>query len=134
MFSVSGVDGPDGLKSLMAELEHAAMVAPGEARKVVTKGAVNIKKDWRRRWTGHPHAPALPYSVGFDLAFHGLEAEAEIGPDKDKRQGALGNVFEYGTPNNAPIPGGAPSLEAERPKFEQAMNNLPKYTLGDRWL
>jgi hypothetical protein len=133
MFTVTGIDGPDGLHSLIAELEHAAAVAPAEAGKVVTKGAVNIKKDWRKRWSGFPHAPALPYAIGFDLRMHGTESEAEIGPDKDKRQGALGNLFEYGSVKNPPIPGGAPALEAERPKFEQALSELPAYVLGERW-
>lgn len=133
MFTVTGLEGPNGLHSLAAELAHAAAVAPAESGKVVAKGAVNIKKDWRKRWTGFPHAPALPYAIGFDLRFHGVESEAEIGPDKDRPQGALGNLLEYGSVKNAPIPGGAPALEAERPKFEKALNDLPVYVLGDRW-
>jgi hypothetical protein len=133
MFQVSGFDGPDGLNMLVAELEHAARVAPDEARKVTQKGALNIKTDWRRRWSGFAHAPALPYAIGYDTQVRGRQVEAEIGPDKDKRQGALGNVFEYGTVKNAPIPGGAPALEAERPKFERALGDLPVKALGDRW-
>lgn len=124
MLQISGIDGADGLKALIADLEREARVAPAEARKVVQKGAQNIKTDWRRRWSGHPHAPRLPSAVGYDTRILGPLCEAEIGPDKDKPQGALGNLFEYGSVKNAPIPGGAPALEAERPKFEAAMEGL----------
>jgi hypothetical protein len=123
-FSFSGIEGKDGLKELIADLEREARVAPAEARKVLQKGALNIKNDWRRRWSGRPHAPRLPYAIGYDTRVLGGVSEAEIGPDKDKPQGALGNLFEYGSVNNAPIPGGAPALEAERPKFEAAMEAL----------
>lgn len=90
-------------------------------RPVVTKGATNIKNDWRKRWTGHPHIPALPRAINFDVAELGYRLSAEIGPDKDRPQGPLGNVIEYGTSKNAPIPGGAPALAAESPRFEKAI-------------
>src|ERR1700754_2874530 len=118
-FTVTGLDGKDGLNTLAAELAETARVAPAEARKVVQKGLLNIKNDWRKRWTGYPHAPRLPYAIGYDSYLKGYETGGEVGPDKDKRQGALGNLFEYGSLNNAPIPGGAPALETERPKFER---------------
>lgn len=121
---IYGIDGPDGLQMLVADLEREARTAPAEAKKVVVKGAVNVKGGWRRRWSGFAHAPRLPYAVGYDVKTLGGKIEAEIGPDKDKPQGALGNLFEYGSLKNAPIPGGAPALEAERPKFEKAMENL----------
>lgn len=124
MVTVTGIDGPDGLERLVADLAHEAKVAPAEALKVVQKGCFNIKKDWRKRWSGFPHAPRLPYAIGYDTKRLGGRIDGEVGPDKDKPQGALGNLFEYGSLNNAPIPGGAPALQAEQPKFEKAMLDL----------
>lgn len=132
-FTVTGIDGPDGLNALVAELTRAADVAPAEARKVVQRGLFNIKKDWRQRWTGYPHAPRLPYAISYDTKELGGRIEGEVGPDKDKPQGALGNLFEYGSVNNAPIPGGLPALEAERPKYEKALDDLPLNALGPKW-
>jgi hypothetical protein len=86
-------------------------------RPVVERGAFNIKKDAAARVSGLAHAPAYPYSIGYEM--HGLAAE--IGPDKDRRQGALGNILEYGTSKNAPIPHMGPAIEAEAPKFEAAL-------------
>lgn len=112
------------LLTYAADLDAAAAAAPGEVRKVVQRGALNIKTDWRRRWTGLAHAPRLPYAVTYDTREMPGGASAEIGPDKDKPQGALGNIVEYGTVNNAPIPGGAPALAAEAPRFERALEDL----------
>lgn len=141
MVRVSGVDGKDGLKGLMAELEREAEVAADEARKVVAKGALNIKKDWQRRWSGISHAPMIPYTIGYDSRVIGSRAEATIGPDDAKQVGGgphrtpgnLAAIFEYGSVNNAPIPGGAPALDAERPKFERALEALA-FSAEKSWL
>lgn len=108
----------------------ASKVAPAEARKVVSKGALNIKNDARRRASGIAHAPAYPNSITYDTQQTATGASAEIGPDKSRRQGALGNVLEYGTVKNAPIPHHAPAAEAERPRFEKAMEDAAAKALG----
>src|SRR4051812_13870755 len=101
------------VEALANVLVEAADVAPVGARKVVAKGALNIKTDARRRVTGHPHAPAYPNSITYDSHVTPTGGWAEIGPDKDKRQGALGNILEFGTSKNAPIPHMLPAAEAE---------------------
>lgn len=133
MVTVAGISGRDGLQGLVADLTREARIAPAEARKVVQKGCLNIKGDWRRRWSGFSHAPRLPYAIGFDTKILGGLIEGEVGPDKDKPQGALGNLLEYGSLNNSPIPGGAPSLLAEKPKFERAMEALPFSAQEQSW-
>lgn len=112
-------------------LVKAAGVAPVEARKVVAKGALNIKTDARRRVSGLAHAPSYSNSITFDSHETATGGWAEIGPDKSKRQGALGNLIEYGSVNNAPIPHMAPAAEAETPKFEKAMEDLAAALLKD---
>lgn len=121
---VTGVDGANGLEALAADLERAADMAPAEVRKVVGKGALNIKTDARRRVEGLAHAPAYPRAITYDTAVTPAGASAEIGPDKSKRQGSLGNVIEYGSVNNPPHPHLAPALQAERPRFEKALEDL----------
>jgi hypothetical protein len=112
-------------------LVDAARVAPAEARKVVAKGALNIKNDARRRVSGLAHAPAYPSSITYDTEQTANGATAEIGPDKSKRQGSLGNILEYGTVKNAPIPHMAPAAEREKPKFEKAMEAAATEPLED---
>lgn len=105
-------------------LVNTADVAPVQARKVVAKGALNIKRDAQRRTSGLAHAPAYPRSITYDSHETPTGGWAEIGPDKTRRQGALGNILEFGTVKNAPIPHMLPAAEAERPKFEKAMEDL----------
>lgn len=113
------------------DLENARDQVSEEGRKVVEKGAVNIKEYWRAKWGGFHHAPDLPYAVTYDIREEGGGIVAEIGPDKDKRQGALGNLLEFGSIHNSPHPGGSPALDAEAPRFEQAIGDLGEKLLTE---
>jgi hypothetical protein len=118
------VVGGDDVYDLEQILADSAGAAPAEVRKVVAKGALNIKKD-ARRLVGRPaHAPAYSSSITYDTRMTPAGAVAEIGPDKSKRQGALGNLLEYGSVNNPPHPHMAPAGEAEKPRFEKALEDL----------
>jgi hypothetical protein len=117
------------LGKLAADLTKAAAVNAAKAETVVRIGAQHIKNDWRDRWKGLAHAPALPYAITYDVqrgidgGFAG-EIKAEIGPDKNKAQGPLGNIIEFGTSKNGPLPGGQPALDAEEPRFVRALTEL----------
>lgn len=112
------------LERWTVQLDRAASAAPGEAAKVVEKGALNIKTDARRRVEGLAHAPAYPNAITYDT-YNALRGPAaDIGPDKNKRQGALGNILEHGTVKNAPRQHMAPAADEEMPRFEQAMTDL----------
>lgn len=106
-----------------AELTTKAQRVGAEAAAVLRKGALNVKTDARRFASGLAHAPAYPYAIGFDVVGDGRSGtiSAEIGPDKAKPQGALGNILEYGTVNNAPFAHLGPALDREGPKFERAL-------------
>lgn len=106
------------LATALARIPEQAVVG---ARAVVQRGALNIKMDWKARWSGHPHFPALPAAITYDTRMAGTVIDAEIGVDKSRRQAGLGNIIEFGTRKNAPIPGGLPALQAELPRFEAAI-------------
>lgn len=122
--AVTGMDGLD------RDMLRAVTRAPAETTAVVSKGALNIKNDWRKRWTGHPHIKALPRSISYDIWPGPFVIEAEIGPVKNSPQGPLAALIEYGSVNNPPIPGGAPALDAEAPKFEAAIAALAERLLA----
>lgn len=100
----------------------------------VNRGAFNIKRDWKQRWEGHDHIPHLPNAISYDVTRRGDFIGSEIGPDKEKRQGPLGNIIEFGSPDgrNAPIPGGVPALESEEPRFVESLANLGQKAPVDR--
>lgn len=112
------------LKRLQASIDQAVAVTPGQVRAVVQRGALNIKRDAQARIGRGPHLPAYARAISYDSHETPIGAWAEIGPDKDKAQGPLGNILEYGDPTHAPIPHLAPALAEEAPRFERALEDV----------
>lgn len=109
---------------------HLARVVPQarrDTRRVMMRGALNIKRDWRKnaRQTAPKHARLYPKSINFDLLTFGPDQLlAEIGPDKGGPQGALGNLLEYGSVKNPPHNDGGRALAAELPRFEAEIDAI----------
>ena len=124
--TVTGVDGRTGLDGLAADLGGASRDTLPETRKVVQRGSLNVKRVWQKTWSGHPRIRMLPNTITYDTRQTLDKVEGEIGPEHGRRGVALANLIEYefGGVHSAPIPGGAPALEAERPRFERALEDL----------
>ena len=105
------------VKALADELGGVGARVRPAVKAVITKGALNIKnaaRDAILADTRHVFVKQYPYSITYDVSVGaGAVVSAEIGPDKDKPQGALGNLLEYGSSKNAPIPHLNPAFDAE---------------------
>lgn len=88
---------------------------------VVAKGALNVKNQWKTNASGLAHAPLYPASISYDIDVRPGRVTAEIGPDKNRPQGALGNLIEFGSSKNAPHLDGARALADEEPRFYAAL-------------
>jgi hypothetical protein len=111
--------------ALRVALATAAATMDARALPVVRKGLLNMKKDWQTQWTGIRMMPHLPASVTFDSTLSATGPEGEVGPDKERRQGALGNIAEYGTSRHGPIrPVAARIAAAEAARFEDALGRV----------
>jgi hypothetical protein len=97
------VDGQQ-VTALLDAITKASGPAVKDVRQVVSKGALNIKTDAARRIGGLAHARRYPRSINYDLHDSVRGPSASIGPDKDRPPGALGNLLEYGSVNNPPLP------------------------------
>lgn len=124
MIDLSDVD------TYIAELGRVPKDLHDEVVKVGEKGALNIKRDWAQAWSGHAYIGPLSRTVSYDRKFRGTEVEWEIGPDKGRAQGPLGNIIEFGSVKNAPIPGGLPALDREAPRTEKAISDVLGKVLG----
>lgn len=113
-----------GLNELIVDLTDAPRRAQRRVVPVVLKAAANIQRDARRFSQGLSHAPMYPNSITFDAGWKRAAFEAEVGPDKNLPQGALGNLLEYGSANNAPLTHLGPAVDLEGPRFEKAMEDL----------
>jgi len=110
-----------GLDRLAMSFQALPPRVQAECLRVVDRAAVNIKRDARDAVKGMAHAPAYPASITYDTRWDQQVYEAEIGPDKTRRQGALGNLIEYGSVNNPPRPHLGPALQAEAPRMAAAL-------------
>lgn len=132
--NVTGIEGRNGLEGLAADLERAAREAPEEVRKVTQKGLHNIKKDWQATWSGHPKIRMLPGTITYDSQRTGDKVSGEAGPERGRPGAALANLIEYefGGIHSAPIPGGGPALDRERPRYLRALSDVEVRLLEDR--
>lgn len=92
-------------------------------RPVVSRGALNIKRDMQADAQGHPKSKHFPRAITYDTVDNKSEIRAEIGPDKDKPQGALGNLLYFGSSKNAPVLDINGPLDREEPKFLKAIDD-----------
>ncbi|MEO3978773.1 hypothetical protein [Streptomyces sp. CAU 1734] len=108
------------LLQLAEGLEDRAAEAGPEMAAVVTRGALNVKNGWRQNAIASAgrHARRYPYTVSYDTLPIPGGATAEVGPDKGRPQGPLGNILEFGTSTQAGHNDGGRALQAEAPAFE----------------
>lgn len=117
-----------GLEALAADLARAGAEVDARARQVVARGALNIKTDWRTNAaaTAGAHARLYPGSITYDepTVVPGVGVHTKVGPDKDRPQGPLGNLLEFGSATSPPHNDGGRALAAEAPRFEAAVEHL----------
>lgn len=111
-----------GLNEVLASFATAPAQLAVNTRKAVEVTARKVRDDARSRISGHRYLPRYPAAITYDLKVTPDGAEAEIGPDKGRPQGALGNIIEYGTSKNAPLPHLGPALDAAAPDAEAGIN------------
>lgn len=108
----------DGAREVADEL---ADVDAARFRPVVAKGALNVKNALQRAARSSGHYKHFHRSISYDLVG---DLEAEIGPDKDRIQGALGNILYFGTSKNAAVLDLDQALAREAPRFELALADV----------
>lgn len=106
---------------LTVDLSRAPTIAAAAARAIVQKGSLNIKNQMIAEASGHSTLPYFPQSITYETRELAFAAEGIIGPDKDRPQGALGNLLYFGSSKNAPVFNLIGPLEAEAPKFIAAL-------------
>lgn len=111
------------LRRLVADLSAAPERARGEIQRVVSKGALNIKNDWRERVSGLHRLKHLQYAVNYDMAIGVDSIGADVGYDKARVQAPLGNVEEFGTASTPGHLDGQHALDAEEPRFLAALED-----------
>jgi hypothetical protein len=91
------------VRTLAVDLAAAGGRMDARSRATIRKAAVRIKAGLRAEFGGHDYAPGVGPAVDFDTYGSGSFYGAEIGVNKDRYQGPLGNLLAFGSSNNAPV-------------------------------
>lgn len=110
------------LNAFSADLGKVSDNAGENILKAITGTSLGVKKAWQEPLKGSPSLPQLPYALSFDVVADGREVVSEIGFDKEKPQGPLGNVSEYGTPSITGRGYGIAALEKNANDFEHGLS------------
>lgn len=117
-----------GLEDLDAVLQRAITEAVPEARKIVAKGCLEIKRNAKKIIKAASHRGYLPHypkSISYDTSVEGTVIRGEIGPEIGRAlQAGLGTILEQGTLTSAPIPHMSPALDAEEGPYYSYMEQL----------
>lgn len=119
--------GSADLTSLIAALAKAPDEATEAARGVLQKGALNIKNALNQQASESLHFKGMAGSVTYETEIRRHSITAEIGPDKDRRGGALGNLFFFGGANGG---GGTGDLDAPLREEEPRMVKFLDAAMG----
>jgi hypothetical protein len=110
------------VRELASDLIHVPEEKLPELKRSLSRGALKIKNDMRDEAKSSGSYKHFHRSISYDLERDGLSAE--IGPDKDKIQGALGNLLYFGSSNNAPVLNLFGPAERELPRFAKAVEDI----------
>ena len=114
------------IDQLAADLGTVADAAGPNIHSAIKGTSLGVKKAWQEPLKGSKTLPRLPYAISFDITvgqFFGVSViKSEIGFDKDKPQGPLGNVSEYGTPTTTGRGFGLRALEQNQGDFERGLD------------
>jgi hypothetical protein len=100
-----------GLDGLVNELAGSSARLTRNVTTATAVTARRVQQGARERVRGHRYLPQYPSSITYDVYATPTGVEAEIGPDKGRAQGPLGNLIEYGSAKNGPLPHLGPALE-----------------------
>lgn len=117
------------VRRLTADLENAARTVERPVRDVVSRGALNIKRQMVAEMGSSPSFKGTARSISYDMRGNRYYTEALIGPKVGPGEsGGLASIAYYGSSTGGGTvadPQGA--LAAETPRFEAALLAL----LGD---
>lgn len=113
---MASIDSAD-MRQLAADMGSVPSEVEANTVKALNVTSFKIRSAWREKLRGSSTLPALPYAVTFDAKQGRGVLESEIGFDKGRAQGALGNISEFGSVNNAPRGFGAAALAENAEDF-----------------
>ena len=114
------------LNELARDLGTVASNAGPRVRRAIDITSQRIKRDWQEPLKGSVTLPGLPYAITYDVTvFQGFGVtviQSEIGFDKARNQGPLGNISEYGSPTIGPRGYGLAALQKNEADLDKGLS------------
>lgn len=129
--SYVGIDMSE-VTQLAADFGKAAGSVVPEIDKVVEKGALNIKNTMVDDAASTGHYKHFSRSISYDRAYSVGSVAYEVGPDKGRTQGALGNILYFGTGHNGPVLDIEVGMRAEAAPLEKNIADVAEKAAGGR--
>lgn len=98
---------------------------------VLKRGAQNIKEGMAADASESASFKSLAGSISYDSRYGIGRAQYEIGPDKAKRGGALGNIYYFGTSRGGGSGDLDKQLNLEAPNTLRHLEELTQQWAGD---
>jgi hypothetical protein len=118
----------DTPETLAAALLLSAAEAVAGTRAIVQKGALNVKTEAKANVerSAPVHNAHAADAITYDTKIHPTTVEAEIGYDKNRKPGRIGNLLEFGggKDHSPPHRDLGRALEAEDPRFVAALEAM----------
>lgn len=113
------------VSALAHDLDAAAKAVTAKVRPVISRGALNIKRQMVTEMRSSPSFRGTASSITYDLTDGRGWVMALIGPDKD-RGGSLANIAYFGSPSGggATVPDPMLAAEDEWPNLEHFLGDV----------
>ena len=119
-------------RALSVDLGRAAGRVVADVESVMERGALGVKSAMVEDAKAHTgHAKHFHRSISYDRAPGIGSITYEIGPDKGRTQGALGNLLYFGSVNNGPVLDVEAGLTAEAPLIEKHLLKIVEGVLDE---
>jgi hypothetical protein len=116
------------LQQLSQNLGKIAGYALKDVDAVIEKGALNVKNEMQADVSRSPHFKGMAGSISYESAYRLGAVRYEVGPDKARRGGALGNIYYFGTSRGGGSGDIEKPLRSEEPRLQSALKDL-----ADKW-
>lgn len=116
----------DDLNSLARDLGEIPKATAPFVRKAIEVTARHVKDDWKKNATGASHLFPAPPSVTYDMkggeGIRGGTVEAEIGPEKGRKQSRFLGIVENGAPTTPAKKYGQRALASNADDFDKGLD------------
>lgn len=125
---MAGVEIDDSeLRAYAVTLTAAAAGALAKVSPVVSMAALNVKRQLTAEMAASASFKGAAGSISYEIHSELSGLAAEIGPDQDRRGGALANIAYFGspsTPGGATVPDPLYAAEAEYPALARFLADV----------